>query len=87
MINCCYYAIIINRDVRKDETMSIFKHKYINKTKKVKVPKKRTKTKPINKKMHIGNKDIDNIISKRYLFISIIIFILFLVIGIRLFNL
>ena len=43
MINCCYYAIIINRDVRKDETMSIFKHKYINKTKKVKVPKKRTK--------------------------------------------
>lgn len=67
--------------------MSIFKHKYINKTKKVKVPKKRTKTKPINKKMHIGNKDIDNIISKRYLFISIIIFILFLVIGIRLFNL
>ena len=65
MINCCYYAIIINRDVRKDETMSIFKHKYINKTKKEKVPKKRTKTKPINKKMHIGNKDIDNIISMR----------------------
>ena len=67
--------------------MSIIKHKYINSSSKTKRYKKKNKNITINKTPKYGNKDIDDIIEKRYLFISIIAIILFLIIIIRLFNL
>ena len=68
--------------------MSIIRHKYINgNSKSSKISKKKIKAKPINKKNKFITKDLDNIIEKRYLFISIILIILFLIITIRLFKL
>ncbi|MGN1358506.1 MAG: penicillin-binding transpeptidase domain-containing protein, partial [Bacilli bacterium] len=67
--------------------MSIIKHRHINRSTKNKVVKKKTKTKPINKKIKIGNKNLSDIISKRYLFIEIVLIVLFVIIGIRLFKL
>ena len=71
--------------------MSIIKHKYINNKSKYKLPKNKTKThslsKPINKKIKYGNKNLDDIINKRYIFISIFIIIFFLIILARLFKL
>ena len=67
--------------------MSIIKHRHINRSTKNKVVKKKIKTKPLNKKIKIGNKNLSDIISKRYLFIEIVLIILFIIIGIRLFKL
>ena len=67
--------------------MSIIKHRHINRSTKNKVVKKKIKTKPLNKKIKIGNKNLSDIISKRYLFIEIVLIILFVIIGIRLFKL
>ena len=67
--------------------MSLIKHKYINRTSKKRMPKKKVKTISLNKSFKIKNKDLDDIISKRYLFISIIVIICFLIIIIRLFKL
>ena len=68
--------------------MSIIRHKYINHSSKTnKISKKKVKVKPINKKNKLGNKDLDNIIEKRYLFISIVLVLFFLIISIRLFKL
>ena len=68
--------------------MSIIRHKYINgNNKKSKISKKKIKVKPLNKKSKFITKDLDNIIEKRYLFISIVLIILFLIITIRLFKL
>ena len=67
--------------------MSIIKHKYLNNKVKIKKNKKISKLKPLNKINKTGNKNIDVIINKRYLFITVIIIIFFLLISIRLFNL
>ena len=67
--------------------MSLFKHKHINKVSKTKKIKKKIKVMSLNKKEKLGNKNLNDIIEKRYLFISIIIILLFTIIGIRLFNL
>ena len=68
--------------------MSIIRHKYINGNSKTsKISKKKIKAKPINKKSRFITKDLDNIIEKRYLFISVILILLFLIISIRLFKL
>ena len=68
--------------------MSIIRHKYINgNNKSSKISKKKIKVKPINKKSKFITKDLDNIIEKRYLFISIVLILLFLIITIRLFKL
>ncbi len=69
--------------------MSFIKHKYINKTKKYKLPKNKTKNniKPINKMVKYSNRNITDIISKRYLFISICLIFFFIIITIRLFDL
>ena len=45
--------------------MSIIKHKYINSAKKKTINKKKTKYKPINKTVRIGNKNLTDIITKR----------------------
>lgn len=67
--------------------MSIFRHRHINNVKKKKVSKKKVNIKPINKKSRNGNKNLTDIIDKRYLFISIILVILFGIIIARLFKL
>ena len=68
--------------------MSIVRHKYINGNSKTsKISKKKIKEKPLNKKNKIDNKDLDDIIEKRYLFISIFLVLFFLIISIRLFKL
>ena len=69
--------------------MSLIKHKYINPKAKYKFPKSKSHSvnKPINKKVKSQNKDLDIIISKRYLLISTITIILFVVIIGRLFQL
>ena len=68
--------------------MSIVRHKYINGNSKTsKISKKKIKVKPLNKKNKIDNKDLDDIIEKRYLFISIFLVLFFLIISIRLFKL
>ncbi len=66
--------------------MSLFKHKYINHVSKVKLPKNnKTKTiKPINKITSKSSKNLDDIITARYLFISVFIILSFIVILIRL---
>ena len=66
--------------------MSIVRHKYLNNTVKSKKIQKHQKSKPINKISKTGNKNIDIIINKRYIFITVIIILFFLVITIRLFN-
>lgn len=68
--------------------MSIVRHKYINGNSKTsKISKKKIKVKPINKKIKLGNKDLESIIEKRYLFISILLILFFLIISTRLFKL
>jgi len=67
--------------------MSIFRKKYINKPTKTKTSKKKMKVMSLNKKEKIGNKNLNDIIEKRYLFISIILILLFTGISIRLFKL
>ena len=66
--------------------MSIFKHKYVNQISKHKMPKKQSNIKTINKKVK-PSKYLEDIIEKRYLFISIILVIFFLIIGSKLFTL
>ena len=66
--------------------MSIFRHKYVNQISKTKISKKKVKLKPINKIEKPG-KYLQDIIEKRYLFISIILVIFFIIIAIKLFNL
>lgn len=66
--------------------MSIFRRKYVNKISKHKVSKKKVKLKPLNKIEKPG-KYLQDIIEKRYLFISIILVLFFIIIGIKLFNL
>ena len=66
--------------------MSIFRKKHINKVSKTKISKKKVKLKPLNKIEKPG-KYLKDIIEKRYLFISIILIIFFIIIGIKLFNL
>ena len=66
--------------------MSIFRHKYVNQISKHKISKKKMKLKPINKIEKPG-KYLEDIIEKRYLFISIILILLFIVIGTKLFTL
>ncbi len=67
--------------------MSIFRHRHINRTTYHNISKKKIKTKPLNKTTKMGNKNLDEIISKRYIFVEVILIILFLVISIRLFKL
>ena len=66
--------------------MSIFRKRHINKISKHKVSKKKVKIKPLNKIEKPG-KYLKDIIEKRYLFISIILIIFFIIIGIKLFKL
>ena len=66
--------------------MSLFRKKYINKISKTKVSNKKIKIKPLNK-IEKPSKYLEDIIEKRYLFISIILVIFFIVIGVKLFNL
>jgi len=67
--------------------MSIIKHKYINKTNKTRVSKKKVKVKPLNKVSKLGNRNLSDIIEKRYLFISLFLVFFFTIVGIRLFKL
>ena len=68
--------------------MSIIKHKHLNHHTKYKPPKSKIKNfKPINKTNKISNKNLTDIIDKRYIFISIFIIIFFLIIIGRLFQL
>ena len=66
--------------------MNLFRKKHINKVSRTKVSKKKVKVKTINKIEKPG-KYLKDIIEKRYLFISIILIILFLIIGTKLFTL
>ena len=66
--------------------MNLFRKKHINKISRTKVSKKKVKVKTINKIEKPG-KYLKDIIEKRYLFISIILIILFLIIGTKLFTL
>ena len=66
--------------------MSIFRHKYVNQISKTKISKKKVKVKPINKIEKPG-KYLEDIIEKRYLFISIFLVIFFIIIGAKLFSL
>ncbi len=68
--------------------MSIIRHKYINKTTKHKLPKNKMKnTKPINKMVKYSNRNISDIIGRRYVLISICLVLCFLIIIARLFTL
>ena len=67
--------------------MSIIKHKRINRISRKKVSKKKSKLKSLNKTIKSGNKNLTDIIQKRYLFISCLIVFFFLIIVIRLFKL
>ena len=68
--------------------MSIIKHKHLNHHTKYKPPKSKIKNfKTINKTNKISNKNLTDIIDKRYIFISIFIIIFFLIIIGRLFQL
>ena len=66
--------------------MSLFRHRYVNKISKNRVPKNKTKVKTINK-IAKPAKYLQEIIEKRYLFISIMLVIFFIIIGIKLFTL
>lgn len=69
--------------------MSIIKHKYINSKSKYKVPKNKTHSlnRPINKKNRYNNKNLDDIINKRFIFIGLLLIAFFIVIFLRLFKL
>jgi len=67
--------------------MSIFKHRYVNQISKNKVSVKKNRYKNINKPSRNNGRDLNEVIEKRYLFISIIAIIVFLFIGGRLFQL
>ena len=67
-------------------TMGLFKHRYINKQSKYKKIKKETKIKTLNKSIK-PSRSLEDIIEKRYLFISVILVLFFLIIGIKLFAL
>lgn len=67
--------------------MSIFKHKHLNPSTKTRVSKKKAKSISLNKKIKTGHKNLSEIITKRYLFITIILVLLFSIIAIRLFKL
>lgn len=68
--------------------MSIIKHKHINRTTKRKITKHKTKDlKTLNKVVKLGNRNLDDIINKRYLLISIFLIAFFLIITARLFKL
>ena len=81
--------ICYNNNDRKDGIMSLIKHKYINKTSKYKLPKTKSRSfnKPINKKIKYSSKNLDLIIERRYIFVSIFMIIFFLIIIGRLFKL
>ena len=66
--------------------MSLFRKKHINKISKHKVSKKKVKVKTINK-ISKPSKYLKDIIEKRYLFISIVLILFFIVIGVKLFSL
>lgn len=66
--------------------MSLFRKKHINKISKHKVSKKKVKVKTINK-IAKPSKYLKEIIEKRYLFISIVLILFFIVIGVKLFSL
>ncbi len=66
--------------------MSLIKHKYINNTSKNKITKKKIKLKPINKSIKYNNRNITDIMDKRYALISIITIIFFIIISVRLFK-
>ena len=66
--------------------MSMFRHRYVNKISKHKVTKNKTKVKTINK-IAKPAKYLQDIIEKRYLFISIVLILFFIVIGVKLFTL
>ena len=90
MINIIIYAIIINNKVVYQERvihMSIIKHKHINRVTKTKVNKRRVKKTTLNKKIKLGNKNLSEIISKRNIFIEVLLIFFFIIIGIRLFKL
>lgn len=67
--------------------MSIIRHRYINRTTKSKIIKKKNKSVSLNKKNKLGNKDLSLLITKRYHFLIVLIIILFLIISTRLFKL
>lgn len=67
-------------------SISLFKKKYINKVNKTRNVRKKVKIKTINK-IDKPRKYLQDIIEKRYLFISIILVIFFIIIGIKLFSL
>lgn len=67
--------------------MSIFYSKHINKISKSKIKKKKKNNKKINKSYSNSNRYINDIIFKRYIFISCVLVFLFIIIGVRLFNL
>ena len=71
--------------------MSIIKHKHINRSSKPKLPKNKFKNlsfnKPINHNIKSTSRNIDDIIGKRYLLISIFIVLFFIIISVRLFEL
>lgn len=66
--------------------ISLFKHRYVNKISKTKKIKKEYKVKTINKSIK-PSRNLEDIIEKRYLFISILLVIFFIIIGIKLFTL
>jgi len=67
--------------------MSIIKHKHINRPTKRKKTSKKVKIGSINKVSKIGNKNLSDIIQKRYLVISLFLILSFIIITIRLFKL
>lgn len=68
--------------------MSIIRHKYINHYSSKKISKQKIKPfKPINKTIRMSNKNLDDVIFKRYIFISIVLVLSFVIIGVRLFKL
>lgn len=67
-------------------SISLFKKKYINKVNKTRNVRKKVKIKTINK-IDKPRKYLQDIIEKRYLFISIFLVIFFIIIGIKLFSL
>lgn len=67
--------------------MSIFKRRYLNKPTKNKVTIKKYKPKNINKITKNNSHDLHEVITTRYLFISIIAIFAFILIGTRLFYL
>ena len=65
--------------------ISLFKHRYVNKISKTKRQKKEYKVKTINKSIK-PSRCLEDIIERRYIFISVLVVFCFLIIGIKLFN-